>query len=75
MPSTICALNDAFRTTFRGGRVCMSSGVASLPDATRAQILKKVSAFAEFTEDNDPYGQHDFGVVDVDEHRVFWKID
>ena len=75
MPSTICTLNDAFRTTFRGGRVCMSGGVASLPDALRAEILKKVRAFSEFTEDNDPYGQHDFGVVDVDEHRLFFKID
>src|SRR5512134_3580358 len=75
MPSTICALNDVFRTTFRGGRVCMSSGVASLPDALRAEILRKVRAFTEFTEENDPYGQHDFGVVDIAEHRVFFKID
>lgn len=75
MQSKICELNDAFRMTFRGGRVCMSSGVASLPKATRAEIIAKVRAFTEFTEDNDSYGQHDFGVVEIAEHRVFWKID
>ena len=75
MQSAIRELNDAFRTTFRGGRVCLSSGVASLPEDTRAEILAKVRAFTEFTEDNDPYRQHDFGVVEIISHRVFWKID
>lgn len=68
-------LNDAFRTTFRGGRVCMTSGIASLPDDIRAEIFGKVRAFSEFTEDNDPHGEHDFGVVNIAGHKVFWKID
>lgn len=68
-------LNDAFRTTFRGGRVCMSGGVASLPDDIRAEILGKVRTFDDFNEDNNPHGEHDFGVVDIAGHRVFWKID
>jgi hypothetical protein len=75
MRERIRDLNDAFRTTFRGGRVCMSGGVASLPDDIRAEILGKVRAFTEFNEDNDPHGEHDFGVVDIAGHRVFWKID
>jgi hypothetical protein len=28
-----------------------------------------------FTNDNDPYGEHDFGAFDVDGARLFWKID
>ena len=38
-----------------------------------AQIA--VAAFNEFNEDNDPYGDHSFGVVTVSGERVFWKID
>ena len=69
-------LNDAFRTSFRGGRVCMSSGIASLPADVRREIFEKVRAFGEFTEDNDPHGEHDFGTIDIGaKHKVFWKID
>lgn len=69
-------LNDAFRTTFRGGRVCMSSGIASLPNDLRTEILKKVRLFADFNEENDPHGEHDFGTIGIGaKHKVFWKID
>lgn len=27
------------------------------------------------TPDNDPDGEHDFGVIDFDGNRVFWKVD
>lgn len=75
MRERIRELNDAFRTTFCGGRVIMSAGVASLPGDIRAEILDKVRTFTAFTEDNDPHGEHDFGVVHIAGHRVFWKID
>lgn len=38
--------------------------------ATRA-----VSSFDNFTPDNDPYGEHDFGSVNVAGQHLFWKID
>ena len=75
MRTNVRDLNDAFRKTFLGGRVCMSSGIASLPDDTHTEILEKVRTFEDFCEDNDPYGEHDFGAVDIDGHKVFWKID
>ncbi len=31
--------------------------------------------FDEFTPDNDPYGEHDFGSVSVRGTKLFWKID
>jgi Protein of unknown function (DUF3768) len=34
-----------------------------------------VRAFAAFTEDNDPHGEHDFGIVDNGDVRCLWKID
>ena len=33
------------------------------------------AAFDKFTGDNDPYGEHDFGSVEVGGNGVFWKID
>lgn len=34
-----------------------------------------VRQFDSFTEDNDPYGEHDFGKIDWKGMVVFWKID
>ena len=75
MRTKVRELNDAFRTNFHDGRISMSSGIAALPDDMRTEILGKVRAFGAFTGDNDPYGEHDFGVVDIGGHKVFWKID
>jgi Protein of unknown function (DUF3768) len=30
---------------------------------------------AFFTEDNDPHGEHDFGSLDYEGKRIFWKVD
>ena len=68
-------LNDAFRRTFVGGVVVATAGVAALPVDQRSSLLTKVRAFADFTEDNDPHGEHDFGVVEEGGARCFWKID
>ena len=34
-----------------------------------------VTHFDVFTPDNDPYGEHDFGLVRVNGHVVLFKID
>ena len=36
---------------------------------------KAVATFDTFTPDNDPHGEHDFGVLDVQGARVFFKVD
>ena len=28
-----------------------------------------------FVESNDPYGEHDFGSLNWEGHKIFWKID
>ncbi|MCP3475053.1 DUF3768 domain-containing protein [Bradyrhizobium sp. CCGUVB1N3] len=71
----IRALNDAFRQTFQGGRVMMTSGVADLPDEVKAAVLQLVASFNQFTEDNDPHGEHDFGSFVLADQKLFWKID
>lgn len=71
----IAQLNDAFRTTFQGGKVMMTAGVQQLPEETLAEVLSKVRAFLEFSTDNDPYGEHDFGSFVIEGQKLFWKID
>jgi len=72
---TIPGLNDLLRSTFLTGRVVMTEGVRALPLATREEIVTKVRTFDAFTQGNDPYGEHDFGAVEHDGVKVFWKID
>ncbi len=68
-------LNDAFRTSLRGGKVVITQGVEALPDSQQREIFGKIRVYDNFTEDNDPYGEHDFGSLEIDNHKIFWKID
>ena len=68
-------LNDAFRRTFIGGVVVVTAAVEALPHECRSSLLAKIRAFDAFTEDNDPHGERDFGVVEDGDVRCFWKID
>lgn len=68
-------LNDAFRTTFTGGRVLLTAGVNELPSDVRAMAIRKVATFSDFSTDNDPYGEHDFGSFDLAGRKFFWKIE
>jgi len=68
-------LNGNFRRTFHGGRVCATRGVASLPEDTKVRIMNKVRTFEDFTEDNDPFGEHDFGSFNIDDMTIYFKID
>jgi hypothetical protein len=71
----IRVLNDAFRSTFLGGRVVMTPGVAALPEHDHAQVLERVRGFDTFSPDNDPHGEHDFGNFDVAGQTYFFKVD
>ena len=68
-------LNDAFRRTFIGGRVVMTAGVTALAADTQAKVLTKVRTFDDFTADNDPHGEHDFGNFMLAARKFFWKIE
>jgi hypothetical protein len=68
-------LNDAFRSTFRGGKVMMTSGIDELPDCVKAEALVQVARFSKFTTHNDPHGEHDFGSFKLVGRKFFWKID
>jgi hypothetical protein len=71
----IRVLNDFFRSTFIGGQVVMSAGVADLPIVVKSRVFIEVQRFAGFTADNDPFGEHDFGSFELGGNWFFWKID
>ncbi len=73
--SRIRLLNDNFRSTFVGGRVVMTAGVDALPSDTKACVLLAVRSFSNFTKDNDPHHEHDFGSIELEGETYFWKID
>ena len=70
----VATLNDAFRQNFQGGRVFLTASVVKLPANVQATALIWVAEFDEFDDDN-PWGEHDFGAFDLADHTFFWKID
>lgn len=68
----IASINDEFRRSMSGCTI--TRGVTALAPFMN-EIFVKVRDFSEFTEDNDPYGEHDFGSFESGEHKLFWKID
>jgi hypothetical protein len=74
----LAAQNDDFRRTmgcYAPGRVLLTRSVAALEPLQQAGLLMAVRTFTAFTPDNDPHGEHDFGAVQLDGTRYFWKID
>lgn len=67
----IAKKNDEFRRS--GFGIVVTSGVQVVEDLSG--LLDDIRHFNEFTEDNDPYGEHDFGMVYWFGEKVFWKID
>lgn len=71
----IRALNDTFRKSFVGGGVVVTRQVASLPLDKQRVLLERVRQFDQFDADHDPHGEHDFGCVELDGEKFFFKID
>ena len=72
---TIRDLNDWFRCTLDGGAVLLTAGVIALGTETQASIIEAVRTFDDFTPENDPHGEHDFGSLEVDGEQIFFKLD
>ena len=68
-------LNDQLRQKAIGGRIVITRGIQALgPDGVR-QVLTAVARFDDFTEDNDPWGEHDCAILTVAGRRVIFKHD
>jgi hypothetical protein len=68
-------LNNLFRDTLIGGRVVFSMAVAALPLSKRQEVVGKVTEYKDFTYENDPHYEADFGAFKFEGDRYFWKID
>ena len=75
-------LNDALRTCADpilrlviNGQLVITSGIHELGDAYFKNAVAAVRAFNDFTPDNDPHGEHDFGSFELVGRKFFWKID
>ena len=69
-------LNDELRAgKCLNGQIIITSGIAALEDDFKLQVTKAVSEFDAFTPENDPHQEHDFGSIEMQGHKVFFKID
>lgn len=74
--AAIARLNDELRRTYAAGHVMLTVGIRALPPARLREVLARVRSHDDFTPDNDPHGEQDFGAFELDGiGRVFWKID
>ncbi|AML53513.1 hypothetical protein RC74_03270 [Falsihalocynthiibacter arcticus] len=73
--SLIREQNDQFRKDFKGGHLLLSIGVAEMAKGAEASLLHTLAEFNDFSEGNDPYGEHDFGCLTWGGEAIFWKID
>jgi hypothetical protein len=68
-------LNDQLRCKAVGGRIVMTRGIEALGADGVRNVLIAVATFDDFTEDNDPWGEHDCAVLTVEGQRIIFKID
>jgi len=70
--SEIAILNDRFRGMCID--VFYTAGIRdSISDIVALSIA--VENYNDFNEDNDPWGEHDFGSLMFEGQKIFWKID
>jgi hypothetical protein len=67
--------NDYLRQHLAGGRIMMTAGVQSQGPVFITQAFAAIAAFNSFTADNDPYGEHDFGAIEIAGTKLLFKID
>ena len=75
-PFLIAAMNDSLdRNDDQAGFIVLPRGVRMLDQEAVGRIVNAVCEFTDFTRNSDPDGEHDFGVVYVEEKIIFWTID
>lgn len=61
--------------THNGNQLIMTAGIMERFGNELGRIIEQVRSFWNFDEDNDPWAEHDFSALTVDDERVYWKID
>lgn len=68
--------NDNLRKSLRSdhqNKVVLTSSVYQSDD--KEKILELVRTFDDFNKDNDPYKEHDFGMVMFNKQTYYFKFD
>jgi hypothetical protein len=83
--AAIAVLNDAMRQNMDSAApniVTMTCGIIAIADSDRetsfakqAELLAIIKNYNDFPEENDRYGERDFGAFDWQGVRCNWKID
>src|SRR3954449_2061541 len=68
-------LNNQLRCKAIGGCVVITTGIQVLGTEGVREVLDAVARFDDFTEDNDPWGEHDCAILTVSGRRIIFKID
>jgi L-fucose isomerase-like protein len=78
----IRGLNDALRSRAQmpssgsiRDMIFLSRRLSTRPTTDQIEIMDRVRQFEDFTEENDPRGEHDFGAFTYRQQKIFWKID
>ena len=74
---SLAELNDAFRKGDPNipGKITMTNGIARFSNVELLEIVKLIRSFDDFSEENDLYGEHDFGSIVYKKDKIYWKID
>lgn len=69
-------LNDQFRQTGQGrDSIMITEGVQAKGSAFTLAAVNAVRSFDAFSDENDPWGEHDFGAIELEGEKIFFKID
>jgi len=72
----ICSLNDELRQGQGiNGQIMLTSGIHDQGQEFAAEVAKAVAEFDTFTPENDPHSEHDFGALEVQGKKIFFKVD
>ena len=53
----------------------LTCGVRGKGAETVREVISRMQEYDNFSQDNDVYKEHDFGSIDNNGQRYFWKID
>jgi len=78
----IAQQNDAFRSHTAmaiaygiEGQIVRTASLSQYSAEEMSLIAMLVQTYDNFNENNDPYGEHDFGSFTFQHTKFFWKID
>ena len=76
---SIAELNDQLRRNLPSpgklGTLLVTESVSHLDFDEQLQVIGMIKRFDDFTEDNDPYKEHDMGSIEHNGTKYFFKID